>query len=511
MKNLLRIAVGIAALSATMPALADGLSTIGPQVVNLMDAAMVATTTKISQAILGPAQKLLAILMLIQFTITNLKNLASLNSDALWAKFVGSMLWFSFCMYTMSNGESFLNNGVDYFTNLATGIAGVKLDAGNVFGSGLYVANELQVAFNQLSGGDQAPTGVVSGVVATGQKVWDFMSHPATSFLSTLMLFFCWIVIVIASAVIALKIFMLKVEAGIVIAMSPFAFSLLGLDALRDQGIAPFKYLISVVYRLLILSAVVAGIGTVYAITLDAFKGVTLASDVAAVWSPIIAALYGFMVLGYLSFRSDVIAGALSNGSSNFGGGGDAGMVGAALGGAAGVVAGSAVATAANVAGAASGNASGGMGNFMQKLQAAAFGGGSQSGGGNNGTSPLGFDSGNGSAGSSASASSAPPSLPRDGKDAPAPMTGQPSASDAAPSTFADTSEPSASGGTTGSGLTAGIDGGESRPSDEGNKWLETAHQLKDTGNRRLGSAHSHLLQGDTGQVGVSINARGQD
>ncbi len=61
----------------------------------------------------------------------------------------------------------------------------------------------------------------------------------------------------------ALKIFMLQLEAVLIATLSPMSFALLGLNTLRDQGIAPFKSLLSLAYRIVLVGVMLSAFSSV--------------------------------------------------------------------------------------------------------------------------------------------------------------------------------------------------------------------------------------------------------
>lgn len=173
------------------------------------------------------------------------------------------------------------------------------------------------------------------------------------------------LVILAVSAILAFKILMVFIETKMVIALSPLSFALLGLNAFRDQGLAPFKYLVSMGIRMFLYGAVLAAMGIFSSSIIEAFKALPAASD-PSVWPPIWAAAMGYVLLGAVALRVDSIAVMLASGSSQMSTG-DAAAVGAVAGAAAGIAA----AAAAPGVGKASGAAKSGgqsMADFMKSM-----------------------------------------------------------------------------------------------------------------------------------------------
>lgn len=67
--------------------------------------------------------------VLIQFLITNLGLLKSgADFEAIWGKFLGSLLWFGFCFYVVTNGSGFIKNVGNEFFTTAGNITGYPHD-----------------------------------------------------------------------------------------------------------------------------------------------------------------------------------------------------------------------------------------------------------------------------------------------------------------------------------------------------------------------------------------------
>jgi type IV secretion system protein TrbL len=164
----------------------------------------------------------------------------------------------------------------------------------------------------------------------------------------------------------AFKIFMLQLELGLIAMLSPLSFSFLGLNTLKDQGIAPFKGLLSLAYRVILLTVILAAFnqvsdivsGKLSEITVDTFKS----SGIGEVADIMLSALASYMLLAYLTFKSDAIAATLANGSTSMG----AGDVAQAA--AAGAAVGAAVATGGAALAGSAGKAPTAMSSFMDKL-----------------------------------------------------------------------------------------------------------------------------------------------
>ncbi len=289
------------------------------------------------------AIKWLGVFMILQFTWTNwhlLMNDADITKVI--AKFAGSIFWFCICIYIFHNGSDFLKNVSNGIMNLATGATGVEFDPIQPIKTGISVASQL---LETLDG--------------TQSILESFNIFPA------IMMGLVSVVILAVSAVLAFKILMVFIETKMVIALSPLSFALLGLNAFRDQGLAPFKYLVSMGIRMFLYGAVLAAMGIFSSSIIEAFKALPAASD-PSVWPPIWAAAMGYVLLGAVALRVDSIAVMLASGSSQMSTG-DAAAVGAVAGAAAGIAA----AAAAPGVGKASGAAKSGgqsMADFMKSM-----------------------------------------------------------------------------------------------------------------------------------------------
>ncbi len=245
------------------------------------------------------AIQVLSSLVLAQFLVTFLGALKSgADLDAVWGKLLGSLLWFGFCFYVMSNGADFIGKVGQQFIDLGGAIAGAgNFSAGYILEWGVHLAGSLLSAVDNAKGG---------GVLAL------------LDFLPSLLAGVCALVILATAALIAFKVFLVKIEIAVVVMMSPLSFSLLGLNALRDQGIAPFKSLLSMIYRIILLAIICKSMATTGENVLAVLNKIGSGS-LAEIWDPIFAALFGYVLLGFLAFKSDSIAASISSGATNLG------------------------------------------------------------------------------------------------------------------------------------------------------------------------------------------------
>lgn len=262
--------------------------------------------------------------ILLQSTLSNVRLLIhGAEIEKVFAKFAASLAWFSWCFYIFKNGANFIKSIATFLITKATGITGSEFDPMSPIDKGISVASTLLESLD----GTQSVLGSL---------------NPFPS----LMMGLVALVILATSAIIAFKILMIFIETKIVIALSPFSFALLGLDAFKDQGLAPLKYLVSMAYRVMILAAIMSAMVLFSTNIIEVFKTLPAASD-NSVWKPIWAAAMGYVLLAAVTLRSDSIATMLSSGSSQMTTGDASSSVMAA---ASGVAAGGALATAAATA-----------------------------------------------------------------------------------------------------------------------------------------------------------------
>jgi type IV secretion system protein TrbL len=332
-----------------------------PVATDIVAGALNSTIAGVADQLQTLAFKWLSSFVLAQFLITNLMLLKSgADIEAVIGKLMGGLLWFGFCFYVVTNGPDFIKfvgNGMFDMAGNISGAPGV-FSAGYVFDWGFRLSKTLMNAVN----------------VATGSS-W----FAKLDFMPSLFTFVSCLVIMAVSGLIGFKVFLVKIELMLTIMMSPLSFSFLGINALKDQGISPFKSLISLVYRVMLLAVLVSAMGKVGEVLVGVFGAVDQGS-VSDVWNPVFAGLMIFSLMGYLAFKSDAIAANLASGSTNMG---TADVASAAAMGAA---AGAAIATGGASVAAGAAKAGQPMGDFMKSL--AGSGGGSVSNASSSGTGP---------------------------------------------------------------------------------------------------------------------------
>lgn len=312
------------------------------------------STTAIFNELALTAFRMLAIFMMLQWFVTHFKALMSGSEiSAMLGKTAGILAWGSAVYYVMDHGVGWLNQISKFFYGSAEAVAGAPFSPGYVMEFGLTITANLLNA-----------VGDAQGILGS--------LNP----LPSIMTGFCSFVILLITGLIAFKIFMLLAETSIVIALAPMSFAFLGLNALKEQGLVPFKYMISMAYRAMIYAAILAAMGTLGSHIVSVFKVLPTLSD-ADIWTPIFAVILGYGMLGALAMRADSIAAMLASGSSQMTSG-DASAV--AVGAAAtGGAVGGAVLGAAGVAGGGVAAAPRAMSDFMKEMTGGGGGSGPRS------------------------------------------------------------------------------------------------------------------------------------
>lgn len=407
--------------------------------------------------------------VLLQFLIRNISLLiGGSDIDAFFGKFIGSMFWFGFCFYVMKNGTDFIGKVSAGFLVTAAEISGADaFDTANILSQGATLAGNLLGKINSASSiTNLFMPSIIGGILG--------------------------LVIMATAALIGFKIFIIKIESMLIIMMAPLSFSLLGLSALKDQGIAPFKSLLSLLYRIMLIAVILKAMNGMSDNLVAVIK--TINSDsISGIWSVLFAAVTGYVLLGYLVFKSDSIASNLASGNTNLGTGDVASA--AAMGAAMGAVAGTGGAAAAGAAAKAPQS----MSNFMGGL---ASGGGavSNASGRGSGQTPSQAPSraasmstaNSGSVGSSASSASGPSSSASAGGAPVRPVSAGAGDPGAAPSASGGAGSNAASGGK--------ADSAASEPSAGGN--AQSAGSVADGGASPSASGGAPVQPGGSGAAG---------
>lgn len=459
-------------LSISLPASAV---TADISIANTVLAAMTAASSNLmSQAIIW-----LGAFMSIQFVLTNIGLLKSgADIEAVIGKLIGSLLWFGFCVYVLENGPAFIDS-------VGSGL--LEKYASNIPTPGSLLASTLSLC-----------TLILAGIAATGSTVAGF----GNSSLGMTLVYILFIVFSVGMFL-AIKVFMLTLELGLIVLLSPLSFSFLGMNALKDQGIAPFKALISLAYRIILLGIICSAADNIFTLTKSTLDALSWNDPFS--WGSVIeaffSAIFAFPFLGYLAYKSDSIAASLASGSTNMG---TADIAGAAAAGAA------AGALAAGAAGAVAGAKPIPMGDIISKM----MGNGSVSNASPTGSMKDPSPAPAKPASASASLSDRPPvrgggeSGAKAGGDAPqrSSAAGEDSGS-TAPQRAADNSQTAQSG----NAATAGISGGSGELEKAvGDLVAAMSQPKKPSFSDRLSNANRHIEQ-EKAATHVSINTHHSD
>lgn len=262
--------------------------------------------------------KIFFALTMLQLVITGYGLIASGEIEASLAKYAKAFLWISFCVWLMTNktASNFVGNTIQYFLNNAIGWASPDL-----VNTGFNAGSIVQVGMDGLANTMRA---VGKAVVPTSTMGWVLTiaaggAGAAIELMFTGIMVFIIIIIVLGTCgYIALKVFMVKIEAALVLAVLPLSLSFLGLNALREQGFAPFKSMLALIYRIVILGMIVGGLSTQGQVLMDYANSEVIQPNIVQV---LVSAVFGFLILAFLAHKSDSIAASLANGSANLGSG----------------------------------------------------------------------------------------------------------------------------------------------------------------------------------------------
>ncbi len=282
----------------------------------------------------------LAALATAQFFITNWKLLMGDGDlQGAVAKMVAAVAWVGFCLYLIAHAPGWIVAVGDQMFALVGDIPTPASIMKTTFGLvGVLAGLALGVGAVPLVGGTAGNIVILILLVVLGVGMY-----------------------------LALKIFMLQLEAVLIATLSPMSFALLGLNTLRDQGIAPFKSLLSLAYRIVLVGVMMSAFSTMSEALTSALNAITvqqmITDGLGSVLSPVVSIIGAYLLLAFCLFKSDAIASSLAGGTSAIG----ASDVTSAA--AAGAAAGAAAATGGASAVAGAGKVPQTMSGFMDKLK----------------------------------------------------------------------------------------------------------------------------------------------
>ena len=448
-------------------------------VLTIIQSAMVPAINKLSARAIG----WLGAFAALQFFMTNYSLLKSdADIQTVIAKAVGAIAWVGICAYIINNGPQFISD-----------VGGEMFD---LLGISLPSPGSIMISTTGLAATLAAIAVAVGGVGIIG-------SNTAGSLIIIVLL-----VILAVGMFFACKIFMIQLELGLIVMLSPLSFSFLGLNALKDQGIAPFKALISLSYRIILMTLIMSAFTQVNSVASNAISSLTASSITDGIGNAInviLAALGAYLVLAYLFFKSDSVAATLASGGTSMGTGDIASAA------AAGAAAGAAIASGGLAAAGATGGMPQAMSDFVRGLQ----GGGSVSNASSSGL-------GGASAGSLLGGAPPPPpplasmgdaasAFKTASNGAPLPPEGAalPDASSIGPNVDSPNSSSSSAAG---SGMDAGISGGGSSTDQRIDKLVDALSNQSQGKNWKdhLANTNQHVSQ-ERAATHVSVNTHHSD
>ncbi|MGA4102214.1 hypothetical protein ACI2S5_14800 [Ralstonia nicotianae] len=238
----------------------------------------------------------LAALATAQFFITNWKLLMGDGDlQGAVAKMVAAVAWVGFCLYLIAHAPGWIVAVGDQMFALVGDIPTPASIMKTTFGLvGVLAGLALGVGAVPLVGGTAGNIVILILLVVLGVGMY-----------------------------LALKIFMLQLEAVLIATLSPMSFALLGLNTLRDQGIAPFKSLLSLAYRIVLVGVMMSAFSTMSEALTSALNAITvqqmITDGLGSVLSPVVSIIGAYLLLAFCLFKSDAIASSLAGGTSAIG------------------------------------------------------------------------------------------------------------------------------------------------------------------------------------------------
>ncbi|MET3109108.1 type IV secretion system protein TrbL [Oxalobacteraceae bacterium GrIS 1.18] len=268
----------------------------------------------------------------LQFVWTNIGLLRNgTDMEAIFGKLIGSLLWGGICIFMINKAPNWIDSvGTQTFNTYASSVPSV----GGLITSTLAVFGSLSIV--------AMAAGKISEVLG---NIIMYMSFG----------------LLIIGVYFAFKVFMIKLELALIVLLSPLSFAFLGMNALKEQGIAPFKSLIAYIYKVIIFGMVFAAFGQVEQVLMTTINGIgpqSLIGSAATYIEAIGVGIASYILLGILLFKSDSIAQMLAGGHVSLG---TSDVAGAA---AAGAAVGAAAASGASLMGTAPGST---MRDFLAK------------------------------------------------------------------------------------------------------------------------------------------------
>lgn len=254
------------------------------------------TSKSINASMTVLAVKTLSAALLLQWLFTHSKQLLSGDMSATLAKTVLAITWGGAAFWAMGN-QTILSDMFKGYLTLTTGFSGINFDAAAIWHNGVKLQDNMVAAFNAGTGADS-------------------LIGAIKNFGPVLVLTVACLCILIAYGVIAFSVLMATAEFWLMFAVVPIAIGMIGLNAFRDQGMAPLKGVISLGMRILILGLIVKILGEVQQIATDSFLNLPTDDPMETVWY----ALGGVFACAMMAINAGKIAAAIASGSSSFSG-----------------------------------------------------------------------------------------------------------------------------------------------------------------------------------------------
>lgn len=288
----MKLAIGCIFLCIATAAFSQTATT--PDVTSSVVTQIQSAATNATAHLTAQALKWCGIFATLQFVISNFKIIRESGEiPQVMAKLTGSIIWIGIVIYLINNGPTFIKN----VGNQLQGLTGVTLPT-----PGSILATTFSL------GGVGAVLAASTGPLApvAGDILWDVDM--------LLMGIGCYF---------ACKLFMMQLEVGLIAMMAPLSFSFLGLNAFRDQGFAPFKSLVALSFRVVLVGVVIQAYQGIFTDMQTAWTGLTwsqvLANGLGATFESTLTDLGALIVLTFVMFKSDSIAATLASGSSSLG------------------------------------------------------------------------------------------------------------------------------------------------------------------------------------------------
>lgn len=254
-----------------------------------------ASSRATNRALVDAGLKTLAAAIALQWILTHWKELFQGELTSILAKSVGLITWAGAGYWLIGNQDKFYELFNQYL-GLARSLSGVQFDPVSIWGNGIQLQADLAVGF----------------YTRNGDGVWEMVKN----ILPGLGILVACLLILAAYGLVALSVLVAMAEFWMMMAVAPLAIALIGLNAMRDQGFAPIKGLMSVGLRIIILGVIVKTLGTVHTTALSAFRTLPADEPMTVVWYT----LGGVFACAIMALYSGKIASGIASGSASFSG-----------------------------------------------------------------------------------------------------------------------------------------------------------------------------------------------